>query len=631
MPAARTLLALLSLIAPAAAQRRDAPDEAAPALARAMATAPRPHPRLFLHDADVAALRRRIDQQPLLQQAMQWCLDTADAIEAAAPVSRRQTGRRLLSVSRTCLKRVVHLAFAHRMTGERRYLQRAQREMLAAAAFADWNPSHFLDVAEMTAALAIGYDWLHDDLDADARRAILAAIVAKGLEPSLRGGWWVRTSNNWNQVCHGGLTLGALAVQEHEPELALRIVQRAQQNLPRAMAEYEPDGAYPEGPGYWVYGTTYNVLLLDALRTALGDDFGLGDAAGLMASADYLVHVTGPTDRFYNYSDGGSSHRVSPAMRWFAATRNAPHLLWHETEALRRHLREQRPSAGNGHRLFPFALIWADRERRAEPPTRHYRARGRTPIATHRSGWGTDATFVAIKSGTPSANHGHMDIGSFVLDADGVRWAVDLGSQSYHGLESKGIRLWDRSQGSQRWTVFRLNSLSHNTLVVDGARQRVQGRGELLAFAADGPMPHTIVDLAAAYRGQLDGPRRGVGLLGEAVVVQDEFTTLDRPTTTVRWGMVTEAEVTLDGSTAVLQQDGKRLVARVLAPAGAAWKVYDTATPKAPHDAPNPGTCMLGFEVGLAARSEQRLQVVLVPGDGALPDGARLPGRLSTW
>jgi len=41
--------------------------------------------------------------------------------------------------------------------------------MLAAAQFPDWFPKHFLDTAEMTAALGVGYDWLFDFLSAEER------------------------------------------------------------------------------------------------------------------------------------------------------------------------------------------------------------------------------------------------------------------------------------------------------------------------------------------------------------------------------------------------------------------------------------------------------------------------------
>ena len=33
----------------------------------------------------------------------------------------------------------------------------------------------------------------------------------------------------------------------------------ALRSLPLAQAEYYPDGCYPEGPGYWGFGTTFAV------------------------------------------------------------------------------------------------------------------------------------------------------------------------------------------------------------------------------------------------------------------------------------------------------------------------------------------------------------------------------------
>ena len=53
--------------------------------------------------------------------------------------------------------------------------------MLVAAKFKDWNPSHFLDTAEMTTALAIGYDWLYAVIKPADRKTIRDAIVQLGL------------------------------------------------------------------------------------------------------------------------------------------------------------------------------------------------------------------------------------------------------------------------------------------------------------------------------------------------------------------------------------------------------------------------------------------------------------------
>ncbi|MCA8975557.1 MAG: heparinase II/III family protein, partial [Planctomycetes bacterium] len=589
--------------------------------------------RLCLDAKGTADLKRRIAGSPILGRAMTYLEAGAEVIRAAAPVVRKKVGRRLLGVSRTCLKRVVHLAFVYRLTGDRRCLERAEAEMLAAAAFEDWNPSHFLDVGEMTAALAIGYDWLHDDLGADARRTIRAAIVDKGLRTSLAGGWWVDTTNNWNQVCHGGLGLGALAVLEDEPDLAEQILARAVAKLPLAMREYEPDGAYPEGPGYWVYGTTYNVLLIDALRSALGTDFDLAQAKGFLPCADYFLHVTGPTGLFFNYSDCGARHGVSPAMFWFAARRDEPSLLFHERAALAQFLDTARPSAGDGDRLLPFLLIWAPAfDAPAEPRMRCWHADGRTPVAMLRSGWQEAATFFAIKGGSPGSNHAHMDIGAFVMDADGVRWAHDLGAQSYESLESRGIDLWGRGQSSERWTVFRLNNLSHNTLVVDGGPQRVKGSGAITRFSPVGPMPHAIVDLSHAHAGQLQRASRGIGLRpNRSVIVEDEIEALGEPAeTAVRWGMVTMATVArLDGAEAVLEQDGRRLMLQVLSPADVTLETYETERPPAAHDAANPGTRMIGFTVRLPAAARRRLTVLLTPGSAEIDRPVVVP--LADW
>jgi len=88
----------------------------------------------------------------------------------------------------------------------------------------------------MTHAFGIGYDWLFDALSAEERVTLRTAIIEKGLKPSFvdklpnaaRGyNWWLTVTHNWNQVCNGGLTVGALAVADEEPELAERVIRRA--------------------------------------------------------------------------------------------------------------------------------------------------------------------------------------------------------------------------------------------------------------------------------------------------------------------------------------------------------------------------------------------------------------------
>jgi hypothetical protein len=586
------------------------------------------HPRLFLPAAELEPVKQKLAQNPLLRRAHQRMRQNSDGILQADPVTFEKRGRRLLHKSRKCLSRVLRLAYFYRLSGKRRYLQRAKVEMRAAAGFKHWNPSHFLDVAEMTAALAIGYDWLYPDLSPELRATIRQAIVEKGLKPGLKGGWWVDARNNWGQVCHGGLTLGALAVAEHHPKLAKRTIRRALKQIKRPMDAYGPQGGYPEGPGYWGYGSSFNVILIDALQSALGRGFGLPQHQAFMKSAEYYLHMHGPSGHYFNYSDSGRGGGVSPAVFWFAKQRNQPSLLWQELQALKQYA----ANGGAGPRLMPLLFVWAGDLDAIKPPAqRHRRFAGKTPVAVHRSAWSRQATFVGLKAGTPRANHGHMDIGSFVMAADGVRWAVDLGPESYHKLESAGVDLWNDQQDSERWDIFRLNNKSHNTLMVNGQNQRVDGKARIIRFSDDKPNPHTVIDMSAVYKNQLQTARRGVMLLpDQAVLVQDEVAAPDDQPATVRWAMMTRAKVRINSAhRATLSQQGRSLQLRVAGLPNTKLTTFSTK-PDTDYEDANKGTTMVGFKIELPAGANQRWRIRLLPtGDNAdqatAPQGRSMP------
>ena len=127
-----------------------------------------PHPRILLCKGAEKALKKQA-KLPVWNGLYESILQACDTMLGLPVNERVVVGRRLLATSRENLRRILFLGFAYRMTGEKRYSDRAEAEMLKAASFSDWNPSHFLDVAEMTAALAIGYDWLYPKLSETSR------------------------------------------------------------------------------------------------------------------------------------------------------------------------------------------------------------------------------------------------------------------------------------------------------------------------------------------------------------------------------------------------------------------------------------------------------------------------------
>ncbi len=573
-----------------------------------------PHPRLLM-DADAAArVRDSIASNDTAKGLFEVIRKESDLILGQAPSEYNKTGKRLLSVSREVLRRVLYLGFMYRMTNERPYADRALLEMEAAAAFSDWNPSHFLDVAEMTAALALGYDWLHALLSPEQETIIRKAILDKGIGPSYDGhDRWVRTTNNWNPVCHGGLVFGALALLEDEPALAARVIARALENLPLAMKECAPDGIYPEGPGYWEYGTTYNVLLIAALESAFGTDFGLTDAPGFAESGAFPLLMTGPTGAHYNFSDCGARGRPFPAVYWFARRLNDPGLTWAEKPWVEAILRGE---ASARSRFLPLLLLWWDGQP-ATPPAQplHWMGNGINPLATHRSSWtNPNAVYLAVKAGTPGAPHGHMDIGSFILEADGFRWALDFGTQGYHNLEARGLNIWNRSQHSDRWRIYRYHNSSHNTLTVNGEGQTVSASAPITDFSADDALPHTIMDMSDVYWEQLVRAHRGFALLPDRrILIQDEIDAGENAAR-VRWAMTTPADVTdIEPGRALLRHDEKRLLFEVLTPDEMHVEVFSTDPPNE-WDAPNPNTRQVGFHVDLEPHMSITLTVLLTPG-----------------
>ncbi|GAB6167140.1 hypothetical protein JCM19992_31400 [Thermostilla marina] len=554
------------------------------------------HPRLIGIPEEEARLKRALKTDPKAQAIYAAVKREADAMLTAAPIEHKLVGPRLLTQSRRCLDRVVTLATVYRIEGDRKYADRAIREMLTAASFKDWNPSHFLDTAEMTNALAIGYDWLYDVLTPEQRETIRKAIVEKGLLEARKiyekKSWWTQTAYNWNQVCNGGIGNGALAIADEEPELAAYILDQALHSIPKAMATYAPDGAWDEGPGYWNYATRYTVYFLAGLTTALGTDFGLSNAEGFDHAGDFRIQLVGPTKLSFNFADGHEGTGSAACMFWLARRFDNPVYAWHEREYIGGktawHLWWYDPR-GNGFGDMP-ADCWFKR----------------AGIVLLRSGWDDEDTFVGFKGGSNAVNHSHLEAGMFVLDMIGERWIFDLGSDNYN---------LPAYFGGKRWTYYRLGTIGQNTLVIGGENQNPKGKGEIVAFHSDAASSSAVIDLSSAYP-NAKKVQRGIRIFDRTgdVLVQDEV--VDTHGQEIVWQAHTKAKVSLEGSEAVLSLDGKKLYAKVFAPADARFTTLP-CTPPEPQNQ-NRGVTKLGVRIDDPGES-----VVIAVGFSARPIPAK--------
>lgn len=646
---ARRLLGLLAFALSVLAPLSAAPH---PAPASAWANLP-PHPRLFANADQWQALRARlaatsVAADPVSARLFALIRARAEAVLKLPPVkitarSRGKLAGTILEPAREIQRRVLLLAATARLTDDTRFRDRALAELRLLTALPDWNPAVFLDTAEAALAVAVGYDWLYDTLSPAERDTLATALIEKGL----RAGFdspakylsWVRGTNNWNQVCHGALVIGALAVADREPALAQRTVQRAVDELHSSAAAYAPDGVYPEGPMYWAYGTTFHVAMLAALESALGDRCGLDEFPGFLATPDYLNQVTAPGSDTFNYADSSAHRGFEPALFWFARRLRQPAAIRWELDYLGKLAAAAKLSSSSDPRSrhLPLALLWWDpalAALRAVPPPLNWKGAGPVPIAVHRSAWSDPrANYLAIKGGKPGISHGHMDVGSFIFEADGVRWAVDAGSQSYSTAYQAGIdsTLWSFKQDSPRWTIFRLGPEGHNLLRFDAAPQRVAGFAPISRFVATGSTPHTQLDLTAVSGDRVTSARRGVMLLPDRrVLFQDEWTTATRATT-ASWQWLTTAAVTPEPHCALLTQNRATLRLRILEPADATLTVEDTTRLLQAHDEPTPGLRRIVIRTTTPATTSSRFVILAEPGS-APPSPAPLAIRaLDAW
>ncbi|KAA9340721.1 heparinase II/III domain-containing protein [Adhaeribacter soli] len=538
------------------------------------------HPRLLATGKDFAGLKSRLQTDPILKAWHRKLQKKGDQLLDTAPCRYDLSEKNhLLDVSREVVKRVYILSMLYQLQGKEIYKDRAWQELEAAANFPDWNPDHFLDVGEMTHAFAIGYDWLYPALTEQQRTVLRTAIIRKGLNEAMKAYQgkalykrtsWIKAVHNWNQVCNSGIGMGALAIADEEPALANEILGKVIAALPYAMVQFGPDGAWDEGPGYWAYATRYNVIFIAGLETALGNDFGLSKIEGFSRTALFPLYMNGPTNKVFNYADGTDEVVNGYQLFWLANRFQLPAAAAFQLESVK-----------SPH---PLDLLWYNANLKTTPQELSLAAYFRhAEVVTMRSAWNDPkAWFVGFKAGNNKANHSHLDLGSFVLDAFGKRWAVDLGKENYALPEYFDSGKKTGNKNATRWTYYRTRAEGHNTLVLNPNQEPDQdpfASTRIEKFQAKENTALAIADLTPAYAANASSVRRGIALLeGQGVLVQDEIKT-QKPAT-LYWFMHTPANVTvqLDGRSALLTMDNEQLEVVILSPAKARFNVMP-ATP----------------------------------------------------
>lgn len=535
------------------------------------------HPRLLFTTTEEKAVKKLIKKDPLARQLAAFLKTKADSIAEAPqiPYKMDKYGN-MLWTSRAYVLRLGTLSLAYRLYGEQKYLDAANKTLLWVCGYKDWDPKHYLDTAEMTTAVAIAYDWLFDALPETTRKIIKGSIYKNAISNVLREyekggpGSWAKRETNWNVVCNTGMTLGALAVAEDYPKETATILENAARYMPNCLKHFAPDGVCYEGPAYWGYTNSYLSLYLKAVSDNGGDQGGIGELPGVSRTALFYKRTLTPSGQRFNFGNASTEEVMNtPAFFFFSRRYQQPEVAEWFRKEIEKTIKQNQPI----HQLFFLSLPWfnpaSPTQNENIPSLEVYHNSINDLVVLNGNRKEKGSVFLVAKGGLPNQAHQQMDCGTFIIESDSVCWTEDLGADDY-ALPG----FWDGKPGGDRWKYFRNNNFSHNTLNIDRQPQYANGKAFVCEENTHTAHPYARLDLSEVYKVQAHKAFRKFTLINDHTIEVEDEVELRNTSSTVFWTAATKADVTINGSVAQLQKDGKVFYFRILSPEGATFHTY---------------------------------------------------------
>ena len=518
------------------------------------------HPRILATASDWERIRNNIKTDSEFATWHKKVMGQADTkLNTPVEYYHYESQENLLQVARRFKEKMIYWGYAWKVTGDRKYVDRAWEEIKAVCSFPDWSPVHPIDTGEMLFGSAIGYDWMYDALTQEQRKTIEEGTLRLGIEVlrsayygqlhidmkygALSGGNFVTSDTNFNVVVNGGLTAAAMAYADVYPDECFDAASKAIQSLGYMLPGFEPSGGWKEGPNYWDYATAYLANMVSALDTACGTDYGIMRHPGVNLTPYYAIYLDSPQG-LNNFSDTARGVTWnSPQFSCFAKVMNEPSFTYQRYKAITE--KNKAPTV--------FDMIWLDiSQKNVKPELPLDNFTPEIEMVSIREDWEkTDAMNFGVHGGKNNVYHGHYDGGTWIFDILGERWALDLGMdhQSYVGYTMENL--------------YRCRAEGHNMLVFNPSKDIdfvKQSYTRLKRFETAPKGAIVVYDNSEGYRNWTTNVTRGfyIGDERRSLTVRDEFSVKSNDTI-VYWNMQTPADIEIDGNKAILTINDKKL------------------------------------------------------------------------
>ncbi len=479
----------------------------------------------------------------------------------------------ILPISREVINRMIILGYAWQISGDMKYAERAWAELENVCSYDDWCNSHFLASAEMALAVSIGYDWFFDYLG-DKQKTLLSETAWEyAINSALNDNhWFTWSKNNWNSICYSGIGIACMAFAERNPEKSAEFLAMCYENMPIAFENFTPDGVYAEGPGYCQSGMNSIVYFIASSRNYFGSDFGMSEIAGFKELGYFPVCITTPTGMF-NFGDNKDRQCFTPVLHWYASEYASPLLSAYQmTDAPTEFVANTSDNTERNGRGKEDALssLWYNRDFSEtnsdfsnEPLFRYLESDVGQPLVLMRSAYlDENASFAGIKGGYNFTNHGDLDIGTFVFDSMGERWAEELGPGSYDAPN-----YFLNTPAGGRWKNYCKRAEGQNTLVINPDAtlddQYVLAECGFTSHEETEGGGKALLDMTDAYRmnGASKVTREFELYNNSCLKITDKIKCI--VPSEIYWFMHTKADIEIadNGKTAILTINGKQMKA----------------------------------------------------------------------
>jgi hypothetical protein len=630
----------------------------------------RERPRIFLNAAGLAAVKAKIATDATSQALAKNVADTGEKWLAKYELQQKR-GEGGGSVGAEGLHRFLSFGLLDAINGDPKYKARMPSELEALSKFTNWAADEGAECSEFVLAVALGYDWFRATLNADQATKVKEALVQLGMDAlsaHLREEPLPVTAKrpepgqtaeppkpvvkkkadnedhpitSEEMVMASALLVAAISIVDEESAVASPAANLAAKVLGDGLAQFAPEGIWSEGLSRGDDVLDALSFLSMTLKSACGSDFGLTLVEGLPQAAWARIMLTGPQGVFNYCSFEGNGLKHPSINNWMSMNYGNLGLPAFKPGAAA----SDQSGGVNQAGLLVYQSPYSAGT--TVPPALDH-ALPTAQVFTMRSAWHDNkAMFVGFKGGDNTLPGSQLDLGTFILDAGGQRWGMELGTFSPQG---RPINLMD----TKRFDVYRSNTLGQNVIRFGGApepeddkkkkaapkgppgpkehpyNQVLDGKAAVVAFDTTPQRGTVILDLADAYSNRVKDYQRGIMMSrgpSPYVVIQDELSI--KNAADPEWVMHTKAEVTVNGKTATLKQGGTTLTATLLSPADAS---FTTAPLPEPTNAQAEGSFkgISTLSVPLKqVKGEQTFTIVFSQGDKA-PEGVALQ-PLEKW